>query len=311
MSAKKLRGNILLSLTAIIWGSAFVAQSLGMSYIGPFTFNAVRSIIGGIVLIPCIFLFDRINKRCPPEDPTERKAQRKVLLTGGIACGIVLGIASSLQQVGISYTTAGKAGFITALYIVLVPVLGIFLKRRVSWPVWLGVALAIGGLYLLCINEEFRIGIGDFYVLLCAFFFAVHIMIIDHFSPRVDGVRMSCIQFFIAGLLSMIPMFLFETPRLSDIGAGILPILYAGVLSSGVAYTLQIIGQKDLNPTAAALIMSMESVVAVISGWLVLKEAFTAKELIGCVLMFVAIILAQLPDQNQNTASVKKPSKSA
>ena len=297
MSAKKLRGNLLLLFTATIWGTAFVAQSLGMSYIGPFTFNAIRSIVGGIVLIPCIFLCDQLTGRHPAEDPAVRRKAQKTLWTGGIACGIVLGIASSIQQLGISYTTAGKAGFITALYIVLVPILGLLFRRHVSWSVWVGVALAVGGLYLLCINEEFQIGTGDLYVLICAVSFAIHILIVEHFSPKVDGVRMSCIQFFVAGILSAIPMFLFETPSIPDITAGILPILYAGVLSSGVAYTLQIIGQKDVSATTAALIMSLESVIAVLSSWLILKEAFTVRELIGCVLMFAATILAQLPDK--------------
>lgn len=308
-SKRKFRGNLCLSLTAIIWGSAFVAQSLGMSYVGPFTFNAIRSIIGGIILIPCIFLLDKIRDRQPSSTVPENPAQRKQLVIGGIACGIVLAAASSLQQIGIAYTSAGKAGFITALYIVLVPVFGAFFKRRVAWTVWIGVVLAVAGLYLLCINEEFRIGTGDVYLLLCAVFFAVHILVIDHFSPYVDGVRMSCIQFFVAGLLCMIPMLLFETPRGSDLSAGIFPILYAGVLSSGVAYTLQIIGQRDVSPTAAALILSMESVVAVISGWLVLHEAFTFKELAGCALMFAAIILAQAPSRKGPGTGVKGPSR--
>lgn len=293
MKKANVKSPLLLLLTAFIWGVAFVAQSVGMEYVGPFTFNATRSIIGGLVLIPCIFF---LNKRSKEEKRQETREEKKTLLTGGVCCGICLCVASNLQQVGISYTSVGKAGFITAMYIVLVPVLGIFLKKKVGKKVWISVALAVVGLYLLCMNEKLSLGKGDAYVLLCALVFAVHILIIDYFSPKVDGVKMSCIQFLVCGVLSAIPMLLFESPSLSAILTAWMPILYAGVLSCGVAYTLQIIGQKDMDPTVASLILSLESVISVLAGWVILHQHLSVKELIGCVIMFAAIILAQLPE---------------
>ena len=203
-------------------------------------------------------------------------------------------MASSFQQIGIGYTTVGKAGFITALYIIIVPILGIFLKKKVPLAVWLSVFIAAVGMYLLCITEKFTIGMGDLLMLACAFCFSAHILVIDHFSPHVDGVRMSCIQFFTCSLLSAVAMFLFEKPNLPDILSAWLPILYAGVLSSGVGYTLQIIAQKNTNPTVASLLMSLESVFAVLAGWVLLGQKLSLRELLGCVLVFAAILLAQL-----------------
>ena len=290
----------MLLLTAVIWGVAFVAQSVGMDYVGPFTFNFVRCMIGGVVLIPCIFLLDRLNRKDRKKEQKISRAQaaeRKTLLTGGICCGVALCVASNLQQFGIKYTTVGKAGFITALYIVLVPLIGIFLKKTAGIRIWFSVLLAVGGLYLLCITEEFSIGTGDFLVLLCAFVFAVHILVIDYFSPKVDGVRMSCIQFFVCGILSGAAMLITEKPDLTAIFQAWMPILYAGVMSCGVAYTLQIVGQKGMDPTVASLILSLESVVSVLAGWLLLGQKLSQRELFGCVLMFGAIILAQLPDK--------------
>ncbi|XCP83541.1 DMT family transporter [Roseburia hominis] len=298
----KLKNGLMLALTALIWGMAFVAQSVGMDYIGPFTFNAVRSAIGGVVLIPCIWLLDRIStdgerkKTADHKEKTSAK-DRKMLLAGGVSCGLALCVASNLQQIGIQYTSVGKAGFITALYIVLVPIFGIVLKKRVGMKIWISVAVAVAGLYLLCITEEFRIGRGDTFVLLGALVFAVHIMVIDYFSPKVDGVKMSCIQFFVTGALSAIPMLLFERPSMGAICAAAAPILYAGVLSCGVAYTLQIVGQKGADPTVASLILSLESVFSVLAGWVILGQVLSMKELAGCILMFGAIILAQLPDK--------------
>ncbi|MDY3250531.1 MAG: DMT family transporter [Candidatus Choladocola sp.] len=294
------RNPLLLLLTAVIWGVAFVAQSVGMDYVGPFTFNFVRCMIGGVVLIPCIFLLDRLNGKDRKKEQKISRAQaaeRKTLLTGGICCGVALCVASNLQQFGIKYTTVGKAGFITALYIVLVPLIGIFLKKTAGIRIWFSVLLAVGGLYLLCITEEFSIGTGDFLVLLCAFVFAVHILVIDYFSPKVDGVRMSCIQFFVCGILSGAAMLITEKPDLTAIFQAWMPILYAGVMSCGVAYTLQIVGQKGMDPTVASLILSLESVVSVLAGWLLLGQKLSQRELFGCVLMFGAIILAQLPDK--------------
>lgn len=288
---------MILLLTATIWGVAFVAQSVGMEYVGPFTFNCVRSIIGGLVLIPCIWFLNRRNQK--PEHKTEEQQRhdRKILLTGGVLCGLCLFAASNFQQFGIRYTTVGKAGFITACYIVIVPVLGIFLKKKCSRLIWLSVAMAVAGLYLLCITESFSIGTGDILVLVCAFLFSLHILVIDHFSPLTDGVKMSCIQFFVCGILSGIAMLLTEQPRLTDIFQAWLPILYAGVLSCGVAYTLQIVGQKDMNPTVASLILSLESCISVLAGWLILGQKLSGREFLGCLIMFAAIILAQLPNR--------------
>lgn len=326
MKKTSIRNPLLLLLTAVIWGVAFVAQSVGMEYVGPFTFNFVRCIIGGFVLIPCIFLLDRVQGAGEAHthadgreggavqaaangngndamqaaakksgDGTVRTWRQKELYIGGICCGVALCVASNLQQFGIQYTTVGKAGFITALYIVLVPLLGIFLKKPAGLKIWISVLLAVAGLYLLCITDRFSIGSGDFLVLLCALAFSVHILVIDYFSPRVDGVRMSCIQFFVCGLLSGVGMLLTERFDFSAVLQAWMPILYAGVMSCGVAYTLQIVGQKGMNPTVASLILSLESVVSVLAGWAILGQKLSPRELSGCLLMFAAIILAQIP----------------
>lgn len=306
MNKYTLRQSLLLLLTAAIWGVAFVAQSVGMDYVGPFTFNTVRSLLGGIVLIPCIVLLKRINVGSKDTAGAAEHAsgdpagQRKVLLTGGVACGVLLCIASNLQQFGIMYTSVGKSGFITAMYIVLVPVLGIFLKKKAGIKIWCSVAIAVGGLYLLCMTDSgFSIQKGDLLLLLGAVIFSFHILTIDYFSPKVDGVKMSCIQFFTCGILSMVCMFLFEQPQIGAILQAWIPIVYAGVMSCGVAYTLQIVGQKGMNPTVASLILSMESVISVIAGWLILHQKLSGRELLGCVLMFVAIILVQLPERKR------------
>lgn len=307
MNKYTLRQSMLLLLTAAIWGVAFVAQSVGMDYVGPFTFNTVRSLLGGIVLIPCIVLLKRINVGSKDTAGAAEHAsgdpagQRKVLLTGGVACGVLLCIASNLQQFGIMYTSVGKSGFITAMYIVLVPVLGIFLKKKAGIKIWCSVAIAVGGLYLLCMTDSgFSIQKGDLLLLLGAVIFSFHILTIDYFSPKVDGVKMSCIQFFTCGILSMVCMFLFEQPQIGAILQAWMPIVYAGVMSCGVAYTLQIVGQKGMNPTVASLILSMESVISVIAGWLILHQKLSGRELLGCVLMFAAIILVQLPERERN-----------
>lgn len=312
MKNTSLKNPLMLLLTAVIWGVAFVAQSVGMEYIGPFTFNCVRCLIGGVVLIPCIWILGRVRgsetvsgteeseKRAGKDGKTERayrKNERRILLTGGLCCGLALFVASNLQQFGIQYTSVGKAGFITAMYIVLVPVLGVFLKKKIGLKVWISVALAVVGLYLLCITEGFSVGLGDLLVLLCAFVFAVHILVIDYFSPKTDGVRLSCIQFLVCGVLSGICMMIAEQPDMGAILQAWMPVLYAGVMSCGVAYTLQIIGQKGMDPTVASLILSLESVVSVLAGWALLGQSLSARELFGCVLMFGAIILAQLPER--------------
>lgn len=291
-----LKNSLMLLLAATIWGVAFVAQSIGMEYVGAFTFNSVRSLIGAAVLLPVIWLFNR-NRSDSVQTAEEKKASSKILITGGICCGILLCLATNFQQFGIKYTTVGKAGFITACYIVIVPILGIFLKKKCSPFIWAAVLLALCGLYLLCIKDGFSIGKGDILVLICAFLFSLHILTIDYFSPKTDGVKLSCIQFLVSGILSGIPALILEDPSLSSILTAWLPILYAGALSSGVAYTLQIIGQKDMNPTVASLILSLESCISVLAGWLILGQKLSSRELFGCLIMFGAIILAQLPQK--------------
>lgn len=289
----RIKNGLMLLLTAFIWGTAFVAQSVGMDYLEPFTFNGVRSLIGGAALLPCIWILQKLNGR------SKDTSTKKDLLTGGLACGVLLFAASSLQQIGIKYTTAGKAGFITAFYIVIVPVMGIFLHKKIGWKIWLAVVLAVAGLYFLCITESFSVGKGDILVFLCALVFAVHILVIDHFAPKVDGVKMSCIQFFVCGILSVPFMFALETPKITAVMTAWMPILYAGVLSCGVAYTLQILGQKNVNPAVASLLLSLESCFSVLAGWIVLGERLSIREMSGCILMFAAIILAQVPEKKK------------
>jgi len=280
----------LLVLTALIWGVAFVAQSVGSEHVGPFTFLASRSLIAGVALLPLI----AARRRTSPAPKTP--ADKKNLWLGGLLCGCALTVASAFQQIGIAQTTVGKAGFITALYIVIVPLFGLFLKKRIPLAVWLGVVLAAVGMYLLCITEGFSISRGDFFVLLCAACYSVHILVIDHFSTRVDGVRMACIQFFTCGILSGVVMLIAEKPTADVLMAAWLPILYAGLLSSGVGYTLQITAQKNVQPTTATLLMSLESVFSVLAGWVLLGQSLSPRELLGCVLVFFAILLAQLPE---------------
>nr|WP_294465243.1 DMT family transporter [uncultured Sellimonas sp.] len=297
----QIRNSLLLFLTALIWGTAFVAQSVGMEYVGPLTYTCVRSVIAGIMLIPCIAFLNKVNPNEREKeicrDEKRRKDYQKTLLAGGICCGLALGAASSLQQIGIQYTTVGKAGFITTFYIILVPIIGLFFKKRCGINVWIGVFFALAGLYFLCITEGFSIGYGDAMVFFCALAFSVHILVIDHFTQLVDGVKMSCIQFFVAAIVSGIGMLILEHPDLHSILAAWIPILYAGALSSGVGYTLQIIGQKGMNPTVASLILSLESVISVLAGMIILHENLTSREVLGCILMFIAIILAQLPEK--------------
>jgi drug/metabolite transporter (DMT)-like permease len=289
-----LKNSLILLLTATIWGIAFVAQSVGMDYVGAFTFNSVRSLIGALVLLPVIYVLNR-QKPAVKQTAEEKAASRKVLIQGGIACGICICLASNFQQVGIQYTSVGKAGFITACYIVIVPILGLFLGKKCSSFIWGAVCLALVGLYLLCITDGFSIGKGDILVMICAFLFSLHILVIDHFSPKVDGVKMSCIQFFVCGILSGIPALILEHPQITAILAAWQPILYAGVMSCGVAYTLQIIGQKNMNPTVASLILSLESCISVLAGWIILGQHLSVREILGCIIMFAAIILAQIP----------------
>ena len=294
---KQLRANLLLLLTAMIWGAAFVAQSVSMDYVGPFTFLCTRSILGGVVLLPVIAVMGKRKQ----EKSAEKSENRRILFLGGICCGIMLFIGSALQQVGIQYTTAGKAGFITAMYMVLVPICGLFFGKRPGGRTWAAVVVALVGMYLLCLYGSGiqNLGKGDLLEMLCALGFTAHILVIDHFSPKVDGVKMSCIQFFVCGILAGIFMLILETPSWENIRAAAMPILYAGILSSGVGYTLQIVAQKDTQPTVASLLMSLESVFSLIFGWILLKEAMSGVELLGCVLMFAAIIWVQLPEKRR------------
>ena len=297
--SRKVRGSVMLFTTAFIWGSSFVAQKVGMDFIGPFTYNGIRFLVGALVLVPVILAMNGIKKKKndPVTDAAALKAQRKTLLIGGLSCGAVLFVASSLQQHGLMFVSAGMVGFITALYIVLVPILGLFIGRKVRKILWLSVALATVGLYLLCITTGFTIGKGDLLVIACAFGFAVHILIIDYFSPKADGIKLSCLQFFLAGLFSVPFMAIFETVDWTNILICWFPILYTGVMSCGVAYTLQVIGQKDVEPAVASLILSLESVFAVIAGIIILHEQVSSREVLGCAIMFAAIILAQLPEK--------------
>lgn len=298
MNTKQIRNTLLLVLTALIWGCAFVAQSVGAEYVGPFTFMATRSWLAGVVLLPVIFTIDAQAKRSgkAPAAPRTREDKRTLLL-GGLACGCFLFLASTAQQIGVASTTTAKAGFITALYVIIVPIFTLFLGRRVSKKIWLCVAMGVVGLYLLCMVGSLSLSSGDAMVLLCAFLFSGHIMVIDHFSPKTDGVRMSCIQFFVSAIIATVCMLLFEQPSWDAIQAAALPILYAGIMSSGVGYTLQIVAQKGLNPTIASLAMSLESVFSALAGWVLLSQGLSTREFCGCMLMFAAIILAQLPDR--------------
>lgn len=315
MKTHKMRNTIFLFLTAMIWGAAFVAQSVSMDYIGPFTFICLRSVIGGLFLIPVIMVIDHIRKKGQKdslntatsdnnissfqkvqEENQKLSWKNKKLLESGIVCGIFLFLANCFQQTGIQYTTVGKAGFITTFYIILVPIVGLFLKKYCGILTWIGVVIALAGLYFLCITEKMTIQKGDALILCCSFLYTGQILAIDHYNLFVDGVKMSCIQFLTGGVLGAICMFLFESPNMTMILNAAGPILYTGIMSTGVAYTLQVVGQKGLNPTVAALIMSLESVFSALSGYLFLHQVLTTRELIGCVLMFIAIVLAQLPD---------------
>lgn len=278
----------MLVCAAMIWGSAFVAQSVGMEYVGPFTFQAVRSLLGGLTLLPVIALLG--GKRAA-EAPS---GTRKELWIAGLACGACLFVAASLQQIGLLYTSAGKSGFLTALYVVLVPCVSLLLGRRVPLTVWIGALLAAAALYLLCVKDGFSIGKGELLTLGCALCFTFHILIVDHFSGRVDGVKLSCIQFFVCAALACVGMAALEKPSLTAILRCWLPIGYAGVLSCGVGYTFQILGQRDAKPAVASLLMSLESVFAVLFGAVLLGERLTGPEYAGCALMMAAIILAQI-----------------
>ena len=301
--SKSLRGTLFLLIAALIWGSAFVAQSVAMDFVGPFTYQTVRSFTASGFIMILAFLNDLIKKKKGTYVKPTGKSRLK-LIKGGCICGLALGIAANLQQFGIKYTTVGKAGFLTALYILFVPVLClIFFKRIPSLKVWCAILIAVAGLYLLCMNGGFSLQAGDTFVLLCSVAFAVHIICCDKFAEGADCFRLSAIQFFVNGLVSALLMLIFEPNGISVFAENLsevwFTVLYAAIMSSGIAYTLQIFGQRDVNPTVASLLMSLESVFAVLSGIIVLQEIPTFKEAVGCVLMFSAIILSQLPDRKK------------
>ena len=305
MRSVQIRHSGLLMITAMIWGAAFVAQSVGMNYVGPATFLFARSVLGSAVLIPLVYISGRIQdkkdrKQGPAEEiaakhSLQRSFRNPVLIRGGAVCGFFLFAASYAQQAGIQFTTAGKAGFITTFYIMAVPVIGIFLGKKTRLAVWIAVFMGIVGLYFLCITETFSIGTGDLLMVLCALLFAGQILAVDHYVPFVDAIRLSFLQFVVESLLAGLIMLMTETPHISDLAAAAAPILYAGLLSTGVGYTLQIVGQKDMNPAVASLIMSLEAVFSVIFGFLILHERMTGRETAGCIIMFAATLVAQLP----------------
>lgn len=292
----RLRGSLRLLLATVIWGTAFIAQSVGMDYIGPFTFQTIRCILAVVFLLPLSFLLDVKSGQA---DQSMEKWRSKELWKSGIICGVALFVAASLQQVGMVYTDAGKAGFITAMYIVLVPILGFFLGQKPPKAAVFSVALAVVGLYLLSCVGVTRVNKGDLLILGCALAFAVQITCIDRLAGALDGIRLNCIQALVVALLSIPFILMTEDVNLGNILVCWLPLAYAGVLSMGVAYTLQIFGQKDLEPTTASLIMSLESVIAVLAGWLILKETMKPWEILGCCLVFAAVIISQFPDKKK------------
>lgn len=286
---KQLKGTFSLLFATVIWGSAFIAQSVGMEHIGPFTFQTVRCFLAVVFLFPCSFLFEQ------DKEHFSEKWKNPKLWKSGTVCGTALFIAAGLQQMGLVHTAAGKAGFITAMYIVLVPILGLCFGRKVSPSAWLSVCIAVVGLYLLSCAGVTEINIGDWMLLGCAVAFSVQITLIDRLASGFDGLRLNCVQSLVCAALSAVVMILTETPDWANVLNCWLPLCYAGVLSMGVAYTLQIVGQKDLEPTRASLIMSLESVFAAVFGWLLLQETMTLWEMTGCALVFAAVILSQLP----------------
>ena len=301
MRNRSLRHSLLLVLTALIWGVAFIAQKSGMDSMEPFTFNCLRSLLGGLVLLPAIPLLDRVRAR----GGGFRKGRRRDILLGGALCGLALFLASSAQQFGVAWqdpgANVGKAGFITACYTVIVPLLYRLLGRRSPALVWLGAAVALAGFFCLSLMDGLlagrglSLGLSDLMLLLCAVLFSVHILVIDRFSPLADGVRMSCIQFFVCGLLCLPGMLLTEAPTPAGLRAGWLPLVYAGVMSSGVAYTLQIVGQRGVHPAVASLLLSLESVFSVLAGDVLMPGSrLSGWELLGCALVFAAVLLVQL-----------------
>ena len=294
MSFRKFRAAIMLTIAALVWGAAMSFQSEGMEYVGPLTFQAIRFLLGGTVLLPLCFI---LGKNDPGKN---RKGYKKNgVFVGGAVCGIFLMIACTLQQYGIMFTTVGKAGFLTSLYIIIIPILGLFMRKKAGLNVWIGVVLAVIGMYLLCMKESLRLSMGDTLVLVCAFVFSFQIMAIDKYAAIYNGLKLSCIQFYVCGILSAVLMFIFEKPDITNILNCWVPILYTGVCSCGIGYTFQTIAQKDLQPAVASIIMSLESVFAAVFGWVLLGQKMSIREILGCLVMFAAIILVQVFDRSE------------
>ena len=294
MDKNSIKKAMCLFITAIVWGIAFVAQSEGLKHVGTFTFSSIRFFIGGIVLLPFLYLSSKQSKKTQIQNTSTN--DKKTLIQAGLICGFALFVACNIQQFGIKFTTVGKAGFISAMYIIICPILCIFLKKKPPFTIWIGVLISMIGLYLLCVTDSFSsINKGDVITLISSLFFAFHIMLVDYFSPKCDGVKLSCLQFFTCSALSFVAMLIFEKPEFSYILQAWLPIIYAGIFSSGIGYTLQTIGQKNFNPVVASLILSLESVVSVLAGWIILGQTLSLQEFFGCVLVFSAIILVQVP----------------
>ena len=292
MNTKALRANFLLLLAAFIWGASFVAQKTGLDHMGPFTFNGFRCFLGVAVLLPVLAVRRRLALRAPPPHP---RSDPRALWIGGALCGLLLFLATSLQQLGMIHTTAGKSGFLTALYVLIVPFLSVLVGKPVRRILWLCIALAVAGLYLLCIDESLSVNRGDLLEFACAVVFSFHILAIDRFSPRVDGIALSAVQFLVCGLVSLPVIYSLETPAFSQFVSGWRPFLYSGILSCGVAYTLQIVAQKDTSPTIASLIMCLESLFALLSGWLLIREPVAPREWAGAAILLLALFLAQIP----------------
>ena len=289
MQTRTLKSDSLLLLTAFIWGTTFVAQRMGMDHIGPMTYNASRFALGAVTLMPLILVLRRAGVA------PRRKASRRFLLWGGALAGLALFGGASFQQMGLLYTTAGKAGFITSLYVVLVPLMGLFLGHRCGWFLWLGVALAVAGLYLLSVTESFTIGRGDLLVLVSAFFWAIHVQLIGYLAKRGSPLRIAWVQFVVCSALSLAAAVLTEEVTLAGVREATIPILYGGILSAGVAFTLQVVCQRTSPPAHAAIIMSLETVFAALAGWLVLSERLDLRDIAGCVLMLAGLMVVQLP----------------
>lgn len=304
-----IRSNICLSLAAILWGITFVAQSTAMDNIGPLTFFSLRSLLGALVLLPVLWLTGGVHavggRKVSDQTPAQKQNNWRVLIKGGTVCGLIMTVAALLQQYGILYTSVGKASFITALYIVMVPLLGGLLGKKVPAMVWVGVGIAVVGIYLLCIKEQLVLSLGDLLVLLCAVAFAAHILAIDRYCARVQPVALSVYQFLLAGSIAFILMWILEKPSWSAIREAWFPIAYSGIVSSGIAYTLQIVGQQGTSPPVAALLMSMESVVGAVSGWLLLRQAMTGREIAGAALVLAAVLIAQWPAKGKTPLPAK------